>query len=55
MVVGRTVLHFINNEDQEALDYKTQRRTNAINSYKEINTWSLYPSVMTFKISLIYV
>ena len=33
--VGCKVLHFINNEDQEALGYKTLRRKNAITSFKE--------------------
>ena len=34
-VVGCKVLHFINNEDQEAFGYKTLRRTNAIASHRE--------------------
>ena len=34
-VVGYKVLHFINNEDLEALGYKTLWRTNIIASYKE--------------------
>ena len=33
--VGCKVLHFINNEDQEVLDYKTQKRKDAITSFKE--------------------
>ena len=36
VVVGCKVFHFINNEDQEVLGYKTQRRTNAVASYREI-------------------
>ena len=34
IVVSYKVLHFINNEDQEALGYKTLRRTNAIASHR---------------------
>ena len=34
-VVGWKVLHIINNEDQEALGYKTLRHKNAITSCKE--------------------
>jgi len=34
-VVGYKVLHFINNEDQEALGYKTLWRINAVASHKE--------------------
>ena len=33
--VGCKVLHFINNEDQEALGYKTLRRKDAVVSFKE--------------------
>ena len=33
--VGYKVLHFINNEDQEALGYKTLRRKDVIASFKE--------------------
>ena len=33
--VGYKVLHFINNEDQEALGYKTLRRKDAIVSLRE--------------------
>ena len=33
--VGYKVLHFINNEDQEALGYKTLRRKDAVASFKE--------------------
>ena len=36
VIVGCKVLYFINNEDQEALSYKTQLRTNAVTSYREI-------------------
>ena len=34
-VVGCKVLHFINNEDQEAFGYKTLWRTSTITSHKE--------------------
>ena len=47
-VVGCTVLRFINNEDYEALSYKTLWRTNAIASHREnkslglcIHMWQL--------------
>ena len=33
--VGYKVLHFINNEDQEALGYKTLRRKDAVASFRE--------------------
>ena len=33
--VGCKVLHFINNEDQEALGYKTLRRKDTVASFKE--------------------
>ena len=36
VVVGYKILHFINNEDQEALNYKTQQHTNVVASYREI-------------------
>ena len=36
LVVSYKVIHFINNEDQEALGYKIWRRTDAVTSYKEI-------------------
>ena len=36
--VGYKVLHFVNNEDQEALDYKTLRRKDAVASFKENKT-----------------
>ena len=34
-IVGCKVLHFINNEDQEALNYKTLRRKDAVASFRE--------------------
>ena len=34
IVVGCNVLHFINDEDQEALGYKTLRHTNAVVSHR---------------------
>ena len=33
--VGCKVLHFINNEDQEALGYKTLRHKDAVTSFRE--------------------
>ena len=33
--VGYKVLHFINNEDQEALGYKTLRRKDVVASFRE--------------------
>ena len=33
--VGWKILHFINNEDQEALGYKTLRRKDAVASFRE--------------------
>ena len=33
--VSRKVLHFINNEDQEALGYKTLRRKDVVASFRE--------------------
>ena len=53
-VVGYKVLYFINNEDQEALGYKTIRCTNAVASHRVYESRSLFPYMMTFKISLIY-
>ena len=53
-VVGCNVLHFINNEDQEALGYKTLWRINVVASHRENKSlglcirvwwplkWSLY-------------
>ena len=34
IVVSCKVLHFINDEDQEALGYKTLRHTNAVTSHR---------------------
>ena len=34
-IVGCKVLHFIDNEDQEALGYKTLRRKDAVASFRE--------------------
>ena len=45
IVVGCKFLHFMNNEDQEVLGYKTQLDTNAVTSYREIKhlvTISIY-------------
>ena len=38
-VVGCEVLYFINDEDHEALGYKTLRRTNAITSHRVYEFW----------------
>jgi len=54
IVVGCKVLHFINDEDQEALGYKTLRHTYAIASTEYMSSSTLFPYLMTFKISLIY-
>ena len=35
IVIGCKILHFINNEDQEVLDYKILWRINVVASYKE--------------------
>ena len=37
--VGYKILHFINDENQEALGYKTLRRTNAVASHKVYEFW----------------
>ena len=59
--VGCKVLHFINNEDQEALGYKTLRRKDAVASFRENKTSVTFAYVLlvfsyvtTSKISLIY-
>ena len=50
------VLYFINNEDQEALNYKTLWHTNAVASYRKNKSLGLCIRVlMAFTISLIYV
>ena len=55
-VIGYKVLHFINNEDQEALGYKTLWHTNAVASHRENKALGLCICFMTaFKINLIYV
>ena len=41
-VISCKVLHFINNEDQEALGYKTLWRTNALDSHREKYIFGLY-------------
>ena len=57
--VGCKVLHFINNEDQEALGYKTLRCRDAVAPFKENKTLDhflhVFSYVTAFKISLIYV
>ena len=50
-VVGYKVLHFINNEDQKTLGYKTVCRTNTIASHRQNKS----SCVMALKISLIHV
>ena len=39
IVVSCKVLYFINNENQEAVGYKTLRRTNAIASHRIYEFW----------------
>ena len=39
IVVGCKVLYFINDKDQEALGYKTLRRTNTIASHRVYEFW----------------
>ena len=57
--VGCKILHFINNEDQEALGYKTLGHKDIVASFREnkasITFCICSPSVMASKISLIYV
>ena len=51
MVVGYEVLHFVNNKDL----YKTQRRKDAVASFRENNALSHFLHyIIAFKISLIY-
>ena len=60
--VGCEVLHFINNEDQEALGYKTLRHEDAIASFRENKASSPFAFILLVfsyvtapKIGLIYV
>ena len=60
--VGCKVLHFINNEDQEALGYKTLRRKDVVASFRENKVSVIFSYVLLVfsyvtasKISLIYV
>ena len=60
--VGCKVLHFINNEDEEALGYKTLRRKDAVAFSERIRHRSPFAYVLlvfsymtTSEISLIYV
>ena len=53
IVVGCKVLHFINDEDQEALDYKTIRLTNIVASHIVYEFW-VSALVLNDLISLIY-
>lgn len=39
IVVDCKVLHFINNEDHEALSYKTQTHINAVTSHRVYGLW----------------
>ena len=58
-VVGCKVLHFINNENQEALGYKTLRCKDAVTSSERIMNQVTFcmcsPYIVTFKISLKYI
>ena len=54
IVVSCKFLHFINNEDQEALGYKTLRCINTVASHKVCKSRSLFLCMITFKIRLIY-
>ena len=45
IVIGYKFLHFINDEDKEALGYKTLRRTNAVASHK-VYKFYVYVSVL---------
>ena len=62
-IIGCKVLHFINNEDQEALGYKTLRHKYAVASFRENNgtrspfacVLFIFSYVTAFKISLMYV
>ena len=50
IIVGYKVLHFINNEDYEALGYKILWHTNAVTSHKaSMSSRSLYPCLMALK------
>ena len=50
--VGCKVLHFINNEDQEALGYKTLRSKDAVASFKEnkasVTFFLCYPCILFY-------
>ena len=39
IVIGYKVLHFINDEDQEALGYKTLWHTNTVASHRVYEFW----------------
>ena len=41
IVIGCKVIHFINDEDQEALSYNTLRRTNVIASHRIYEFWAM--------------
>jgi len=56
IVVGCKVLHFINNEVQETLGYKTLWCSNTVAFHrKKLSSYSLYSYMMALKISFIYV
>ena len=52
-VVGYKVLHFINNEDLEALGYKTLWRTNTIVSHRENKSLGL--CILVWRLLKIYI
>ena len=41
IVIGRKVIHFIDDEDQEALSYNTLRRTNVVASHRIYEFWAV--------------
>ena len=44
IVIGCKVIHFINDEDQEAFSYNTLRRTNVVASHKIYEFWAVVES-----------
>ena len=62
-VVGYKYLHFINNEYQDALSYKTLKSKDTVTSFRDNNALGhffacvlhVFSYVTAFKISLIYV
>ena len=41
IVIGCKVIHFINDEDQEAFSYNTLRRTNVVASHRIYEFWAV--------------